>query len=478
VLELRQVVAVIDGLLARLDNWSLTGLPQFNVSILDGDLPWSMLAETVTRHVLADLPAPEAFSPAEARKLLVHLAFVGAAVARHYQERDSAHRATPARAFDRLRVGPDRIPFQPYFARVASQTRSGHPARDSYITLVRWNVPTVEVRWSGTRLARVPGAFGDHEVRTYTNDCGERAFFVLTKKSEALERAANAMLEPIASGAVALRSAEAIHRLRVAVTMLTALRQLGSDFAALPIDTGLRPGHFMDVFRQFAVHWEPGDLPPSGAQDPEALKRDLLLGLDLPDPAGHVRRQFPVLLAADRTALTRLMGRPPLPTTVLAEFGLDGATLAEMSADQLRRTVRRFPVLAAWYLVLSAHARAAGVHLMLAKKFLFRPGEARANAGIPDTGVVPRNRGTTGMDESFLERLTRLRHNHLLAGLHQIPRLELLGLAGIEPPDTVTSADLDGLVYFAPIRPAGPLRPGGPVALPRRPAQAQLASAG
>ncbi len=478
-LDSRRVVAVINELLARLDNWSLIGLPQFNVSILDGDLPWSMLAETLTRHVLIDLPAPEAFTPVQARKLLVHLAFSGAAVARHYQERDRAHRITPGRAFDRLRVGPDRIPFRAYFARTASQTRTGHPARDTYITLVRWNVPTVEVRWSGARIARLPGAFGGHEVRTYTNDRGERAFFVLTKKSEALERAANAMLEPIASGAVAIQSAEAIYRLRVTATMLTALRQLGSDFAALPYEASLRPGHFMDVFRQFAVHWEPGDLPPSGAQDPEALKRDLLLGLDLPDLAAHVRRQFPVLLAADRTALTRLMGRPPLPTMVLAELGLDGAALTGMSADQLRRTVRRFPVLAAWYLVLSAHARAAGVHLMLAKKFLFRPGEARANAGIPDTGVVPRDRGTTGMDESFLERLTRLRHNHLLAGLHQIPRLELLGLAGLDPPDTVAGVDLERLVYFAPIRglirASGLLRPGGPAI---RPVRAHLASAG
>jgi hypothetical protein len=120
--------------------------------------------------------------------------------------------------------------------------------------------------------------------------------------------------------------------------------------------------------------------------------------------------------------------------------------------------VRRHPVLAAWSQLLDAHAKASGVHLMLAKKFLFRPGQMRANAGIPDTGVVPRDRGTTGMDESFLERLARLRHNHLLAPLNQIPRLELLGLAGVEPPTVVGSADLDDIVHFAG-RPLGPAQP-------------------
>lgn len=461
-------------LLARLDNWSLIGLPHVNVSILDGDLPWTNLAETLGRHVLADLPAPEAFGAADARRLLVHLAFSGGSVARHYQERDIAHRKTPERAFDRLRVGVDRVPFQRYFARAAAQTGTGHAARDGYATLVHWNVPTVDVHWSGERIARLPGAFGDHEVRTYTNDSGERAFFILTKKSEALERAANLVLEPISTGALSGESAEAIHQLGVATSLLIALRQLGSDFAALPLDVGLRAGHFMDVFRQFAVHWQVGDLPPSGAQDPEALKRDLLLGLDLPSRAEHVQRQFSMLLTADRLALTRLLARPSLPELLLAELRLDGPALAAMSADELRRIVRCHPVLAAWSMLLGAHAKAAGVHLMLAKKYLFRPGQMRANAGIPDTGVVPRDRGTTGMDESYLERLTRLRHNHLLAPLNQIPRLELLGLAGVEPPIAVTSADLDGIVHFA----GSPAEPPQPARLPTPLRPLPLAAAG
>jgi hypothetical protein len=454
--------------LARLDKWSLAGLPQLNVSILDGDLAPTALVDTLARHVLADLPAPEAFPPALARQLLVHLSMSGGSVARHYQERSVAHRATPEEAFSRLRVGVDRIPFRAYFSRLATQTGTGHYGRDTYTALITWNVPTTEVKLAGARLARLPGAFDDGQIRTYTNDPGERLFFLLIKESEALERAANELLAPVAAGTVPVHSAEGIDRVRLATTMLTALRQLNSDFAALPPEVGLRPGHFIDVFRQFAVHWQVGDIPPSGAHDSEALKRDLLLGLDLPDLAGHVRRQFPALLASQRAELSPLLGHPAQPDLLLASLSLDRATLAEMSADQLRRTVRQHPALAAWYLLLTAHARAAGVHLLLAKKFLFRLAHARATAGIPDTGVVSRTRGTTGMDESFLEQLTRLRHSHALACLHQIPQLELLALAGIEPPCVLSGPELATLVTVA-----GPTGLIGPTALPAAPVPSQ-----
>jgi hypothetical protein len=57
----------------------------------------------------------------------------------------------------------------------------------------------------------------------------------------------------------------------MATRLMNALVRLNQGFAALaPAAGGLRTEHFMDVFRQFAVHWDLGDLPPSGAQDPES----------------------------------------------------------------------------------------------------------------------------------------------------------------------------------------------------------------
>ena len=56
-----------------------------------------------------------------------------------------------------------------------------------------------------------------------------------------------------------------------------------------------------------------------------------------------------------------------------------------------------------------AHARAAGAHLMLSKKFLFKPQTQRDLAGRGDQRLVSNRSGTTGMTETFLERLTRAR---------------------------------------------------------------------
>ena len=429
-------------------NWSLVELPRVNCAILAGELPGPALVQALAGSVLVDLPGPESFSPREAQQLLVHLSFCGASVARHYQEHDLARRLTPERAFDPLPVGAERVPFRTYFARLADQTGTGHCHRDSYASVVRWNLPTAEVHWRGERLAVLPGVFDDSAIHTYTGDRGERLFLELMKKAEALELAVNGLLEPLSAGTVGVHGAEAIWRVRTAATVLTAARQLMSDFGLLPASEGLRSEHFLDVFRQFAGHWQVGDIPPSGALDAEALTRDLLLGLDIPDRDEHVRRLFPGLLGTERAELTRLLGRPPLPVTVLAELGLDAAVLREMPATDLRATVRQHPALAAWYQLLTAHARTAGIHLAVAKKFLFRLARERDLAGLPDMAVVSRRAGTTGMTESLLERLARARHNHVLSGLHHIPHLELLALADVDDPEVVPSTELDTLVRF------------------------------
>jgi 2-phospho-L-lactate transferase/gluconeogenesis factor (CofD/UPF0052 family) len=86
-------------------------------------------------------------------------------------------------------------------------------------------------------------------------------------------------------------------------------------------------------------------------------------------------------------------------------------------------------VLAALYRLLTAHARVAGVHLMLSKRFLFDPQRERDRAGLGDPGVVSNRTGTTGMDEGRLETLTQARRRHLLTPLHVLPAAALLALA-------------------------------------------------
>ncbi|WP_327011169.1 hypothetical protein OHA72_30165 [Dactylosporangium sp. NBC_01737] len=365
---------------------------------------------------LAALPAdPQRCAPQEARRLVVLLGLVGASLGRHFQERDPAHRRQPERAFE-LTAGAGFVPFLDYFAGLARQTGTGHPARDAYASLTRWSLPATEVSWGGTRLAGLPGVFDDGAVRTYTGERDEVRFFELVKLSETYERAVNLALTPLAEETVDVCGAEAVHRLGVAAELLDALRRLNTAFAALPPADGLRSGHFMDVFRQFAVHWRTGDVPPSGALDPEALERDFLLGTDLPGYRGHVTRLRPGLLAAEWDRLGVVMDRPGLPELLLARRALLGTC----------------PALAGLYLVLRAHARVSSTHLMLAKKYLFTPQRDRDRSGAGDGGVVSNRRGTTGMDEAALERLTRIRGRHPLTALRRLPTADLESLAGVD----------------------------------------------
>ena len=272
---------------------------------------------------------------------MVLLGLIGAGLGRHFQERDPAHRRQPERAFD-LTVGVDRVPFLDYFARLAARTGTGHPHRDAYASLTRWNLPTSEVWWGDARLATLPGDFDDGLIRTYTGEWDEVRFLELTKLSETLERAVNHTLTPLADETVELCGAEAVHRLGVAAELLDAVRRLNTAFAALPPVDGLRAGHFMDVFRQFAVHWRPGDMPPSGALDPEAIERDLLLGVDPPGYRGHIARLHPGLLAEEWDRLGTVMDRPGLPDLLLARLRPAG-DLAGQSPGGLRTLLRLVP---------------------------------------------------------------------------------------------------------------------------------------
>lgn len=416
------------GLIEQVNHWCLQGMTALNRDILrDRRPPGSLKIEFGA--VLAPLPSPAHLLPGQAQQLLVLLGLAGASVGRHYQEADPAHRATPADAFTGLMVGTAREPFARYFARLADRSGTGHCARDSFASLVRWNLPAVEVEGNGQILARLESVFDDGLVRTYTGAVDELRFFGLLKASEVVEQAVNRELMPLSDGSLRLDEDEALTRIGRAVVLLEALRELNQDFAERPPADGLGVAHFMDVFRQFAVHWSPGDIPPSGALDVEALIRDLLVGIDLPGYPEHLRRLLPALLDTERTVLSTLLERVSLPRAALRMAQWESDALVTGSVLELHRLVVRHPVLAALYLLLNAHSRVAGVHLRLSKMFLFDPQRDRERDGRGDSGVVSNRIGTTGMDETRLELFTRVRREHLLAPLRVIPVRILEALA-------------------------------------------------
>jgi hypothetical protein len=428
-------------LLQDVNEWSLHSLTVMNHGILTTGADPGAVKAALATGVLTRLPAAEAFSPQQAQQLVVLLGLAGASVGRHYQEADLVHRDSPQQAFSALTATAAGIPFLQYFEQLAERTGTGHCARDSFASLVRWNVPAVEVEYGGRLVARLDTVFTDGLVRTYTGAVDEQRFFGLLKASEVVERAVNAELVPLSDGSVGLDEAEALTRIMRAVALLNALRELNHDFADRPTGQGLQVTHFMDVFRQFAVHWEPGDIPPSGALDVEALIRDLVVGIDLPGYPDHIRRVSPGLLGDERATLDRLLNRPSLPLAALKMAQCAPDAVAGTSASDLHRLVTRHPVLAALYLLLNAHARVAGVHLRLTKIFLFDPQRARDLAGIGDVGVVSNRSGTTGMDEARLDMFTRVRRQHILAPLRVLGArtLEAAARPATDSPDTAMS---------------------------------------
>ncbi|HEU5332440.1 MAG TPA: hypothetical protein VFU73_06750 [Actinocrinis sp.] len=415
----------------RWNHWTLVDLPELNRSVLSGREPAANLTAALRRALTDDLPLPETFAPDQAKRLLVLLGLAGSSVARHYQEADPARAAHPAWSFGRLTVGPAKIPFAQYFARLADASQTGHPPRDCYASLVRWNAPTTVVEADGEALAVLPGSFPDGATRTYTGDPGEIAFFALLKKSEALERAVNDVLEPVAQGAVGPLSQDAVDRALLATRLMTALIHVNQEFAAAPPEHGgLSTEHCLDAFRQFAVHWEVGDLPPAGAQDPEFIRRDLLLGIDFPGYAEHVRRIYPSLLGSEREMLDRDGARPALPESLLAALGIDPDEPVRCTRDRARELVRAHPQLAAWYLLLAANAEFGAVHLMLTDRILFKAQRERDPSRDGDRSPVAQPRDAAGIEEPLLVRLALARRNHALRGLGQLPHRELASACG------------------------------------------------
>ncbi|BCJ47389.1 hypothetical protein GCM10010168_17470 [Actinoplanes ianthinogenes] len=412
----------------QVGDWVLHELPRLNEAILKDHAPPELLITELHEHVLDHLPDIVQLTPAQAQRLVVHLGFVGASVARHFQEHTEGGIEHPERAFDPL-VVDDHIPFRTYFATLAAHTGTGHYERDSYASLVRWNVGTVRVRLHDEVVAELPGVFNDGRIRSYTGTAGEERFFLLVKQGEAIELAVNCFLEPMTREHADLIGESARHRVQEATVLLGALRRLFIDFAALPPEQTMAAEVFMDVFRQFAAHWTPGDIPPSGALDPEALKRDFLLGIAEEGYDQQARRLFPALLEREREEIDDLIVAPTLPQRLLAEIGVDESTLRLSDEGDLRRLVAHHPALIDWYRLLAMHARVSGAHLMLSKKFLFKPQRQRDEAGIGDRKLVSNRAGTTGMTETFLERITRARQNHALAALRPV----LIG----ENPDSV-----------------------------------------
>lgn len=432
----------------QVNGWVLSELPALNRDILAGRCDSGALGARFVEDVLPYLPMPDSLSTQGAEQMVVLLGLIGASLSRHYQERYRDEIGTPEKAFEPYRIGASGTPFRSYFASMADRTGTGHCHRDSYASLTRWNVPTTEVWWAGERLAVLKGSFDDGKIRTYTGTPEEQSFFELIKLSEAIELAINTALLPLSEGTCDMRSEQASHRTGLSIMLLVELRRFNEAYARLSASEGLSADYFMDVFRQYAVHWTVEDIPPSGALDPEWIVRDYLFGIRTPAHEAHTARLRPALLTEERNKIDRVASRSSLPEQMLDALGLDSQQMAAMSPEQLRDLLRRFPIVARMYLLLTAHLRMSGVHLKIAKKYLFTPQRQREQEGLGDSGVVSNRAGTTGMDETYLKDLTRARQHHLLSCLQVIGN-EVRTFARLDEFDGDVPASVDDLLKYA-----------------------------
>jgi hypothetical protein len=417
--------------LERFDRWVLEELPAANRDVLAGSATPEDLIASANRR-LRELPEPDELSAREACRTLVSIGMIGSSVGRHLQERDLRLKETPAASLADLAVGSSAVGFTDYVARLAARTGTGHPPRDAYASLVRWNAPEVVVHWQDIAIATLPSVFYDGKTRTYTGHGGEKTFFRLLKLAEALELAANVQLELVSGSDVDLMAPEATAAMARAAALIEAVqRESDAEFHRGGPEDHLDSDHFLDVLRQFTVHWRAGDLPPSGAQDPEFLKRDLLLGIDYPDYPGHIRRVFTMLLQSERDELERLFDATPLPIRLLTAVGIAPEELAGMPFAGLRQLVRSVPSVAACYLTLRANAGLASWHLAVTKRLMFDPMRERERHGIPDRELVSNWVGTTGLVEANLEQLAAARERHPLTPLDAIWDSEIASLTAI-----------------------------------------------
>lgn len=436
--------------LMEINRWAHERMTWINRDILDRKTPPDVLVRELNQGPLRIAPIPESTSPINARRLLTLFGMFGSSVGRHYQEADPAMKATPTQPLELLFVTKQRIPFREYVRRVALRTGTGHQPKDSFSSLVRWNVPTMRVMWEGTELSSIRGYFSD-ATRTYTGGGGEATLFTLLKKAEAFELAANNIFLSLVRREIAIDSPEALERVRLAKLLLDGVRSVNIAYFAKDDDgkQALTAEHFMDAFRQFAVHWEVGDLPASGSQDAEFMRRDLYIGIKFPTYERHVRRMFPALLEHERTLLNEAMQCPNISTLIMERLPLTLEECAQLGPDALLTLVAEYPYLMHYYLLLRANARIGSSHLRLAKEFLFNPMRERERQNISDAIVVSNWAGTTGMLEQLLDTLTEGRRQHVLRFFTAVPLERLLMAAGIEEPQ-IPDDELFSRVGFTP----------------------------
>jgi hypothetical protein len=396
-----------EGASGQLTRWLEADLPRLNGDILAGRRPLSDLVAAVNA-AMAGLDSPTRCAVDECRRRLVALGMVGSSAERHSQEAGEP----PGAALRQLVVGG--WPFRKYVATLAS--RVGHPPRDSLLTQVLWNAPAVSVYLpeAATPYLTLPSVFADREGPiTYSDDPGESHILLLLKRCVALEVAANDHLWPLCEGSLTLHGHQALRHVEAATLFLRAVR---AELRLFTQRTEFTAAFFLDVFRQYACAWDGEETysAPSGAHDPAAIARDILLGIGIDGFEAHVDHLFDVLDPPGQADVTRARSATSLADLLAKALKLDG--LAGISSEVAAELAFAHPWLANYYRLYQANGDVSAAHWALIYKYIVGPTRDREE----DAVVVSNREGTSGMGMDTLRQNVSARTNHPLSCLRDV----------------------------------------------------------
>jgi len=435
VLRGASVTTVIEGM----KTWVVGILPALNQAAYHGSLSYEALAALCNDELLPEAPPVEALTPAQAMQVLMLLGLCGSSIERHAQQQ-TLRRAltrvappapptpppvTPGQGLERLRVGRHQR-FIDYFQRVADVI--GHPYRDSFTTYIASNGPAIAILHpdTGEMIHGLPAGFSDGTLVTFTQEDAEVEFIRLLKECAGLQGAANLFLEQLQQSGISVAHRDAIRAALHATTLLCAIRAKIVEFMRR---SSFQADFFLDILRQYACPWSQDRAlrAPSGANDPTALHRDVMLFAELvpssahfPGYKAHVHQVCSVLMPPEVERITRARRTESLEEQIYTQLGLTKQAINALDERAVLGVLAQHPWLAAYALLYKAQKDVSHAHYGTVMHYLVKPKRARDAQADPREAVtiVANTHGTTGMDPlQIMQHLNEARAHHFLASL-------------------------------------------------------------
>lgn len=483
----------------RFKSWVIKHLTTLNFQVFHLQLDPQIMAERINHDCLDQLPSPQSITEQEAIQLIILLGMIGSSIERHTQQQgltQSEANSLSSTSFEErlIHIVPGQglkllkinchIPFLDYFKSVAD--RVGHCHRDSVLSMMAYNGPAVEIKdpFCHKLHHRTDRYFPDGAFVTFTYTQTEISFFALIKMTMGLQEGANRSLEHLQEPDLSLESEAGIEEALRAAILMQAVK---AEIVQFMNHATFCTDHFLDSIRQYECPWyaEKSERipPPSVANDPGALWRDVVLFDEMVPSAGifpgfrnHVRSRLNVLMPEQISRINRALKTETLQSKIMRSINLTQATFDALDETQLLALLDDSPWLAAYLPLYNAQRDISTAHIGLMEKFFVRPKLSRDQLDdIREKKTIVDNKfGTTGMDPiGIVREFNRCRVAHPLNRLNRfravrqkIDRLnkkfgllpfshrELLNLADFEWPLTRFATEIGVDLPFDPYRAA------------------------